>query len=756
MAKHRRKSRRQHARQSSSALLQNGLKAFRGGDYDGAIEMWERAGQQTPQMRPTSALAQVYFRRGLKRIYGQPSDLTGGIDDLSRAVGLLPDDPGYTYHLGLAAHRLGELGRAIPAYRAARKGGGEFANRAAYPLALALSQQGQEPSDDPVWSALSAEEQAMLCQSNAFRRRPYTLSPDAPPLWRGLASLDAGDHERARALLDEALQCPTGPVEEGMAHYYLGVLAAWGEDWDAARQHWNRARSSGLTLPRLEDAMGEVYHRLAEDRLESGDAESALAAGMEAVRHKPDDKRLGELTSQAHQRLAYEAASAGQWMDATQHWEAADHAEGGSFRLAYNLALAYERAEDFVAAGEKWREALRRRPRRDDHPDAIDDEQVSQLWRRAAEAYGKAGEYDEAVRVYRQAVKWNPDHVDTRMALAEMLLANGQPQAAENELGRILERDPDNIPALLRRGEAIAASGSWWWGNSPVSCWERVLELEPDNATARQLLADFYQDQADYHLSWAGYERAAEMYRQALEYQPGSGRILAALGGCHLRMNEQAVAQDYFEQALAAAPEDLSVYDQVIHAWLDVGQPDQAWEVMAKAEAAIETIPYDFYIHQAYYCIQQGGDLARPWLARAVEKAPPGEPAFMVIGEMAVTTRVWDIAREYLEQAVAAGQVVGQAHLMLGIVDAQEGDLGAAKKHWAEAEQIARRERDQDLLERAQMARVLFSGPPGLASLLMSLSGGPFGPSFPDFYDEDEDGDLFFFGEDDDDDEFWD
>jgi tetratricopeptide (TPR) repeat protein len=476
---------------------------------------------------------------------------------------------------------------------------------------------------------------------------------------------------------------------------------------------------------------------------------------MEALRHKPDDRRLGELISQAHQRLAYKAASAGQWTDATQHWEAADQAEGGSFRLAYNLALAYERAEDFIAAGERWREALRRRPRRDDHPDAIDDEQVSQLWRRAAEAYSKAGEYDEAVHVFRQAVKWNPDHVDTRMALAEMLLANGQLQAAANELDRILERDPDNVPALLRQGEVVAASGSWWRWNSPVSYWERVLELEPDNATARQLLVDFYQDQADYHLSWADYESAVEMYRQALEYQPENGRVLAALGGCYLRMDQQAIAQEYVEQALAAAPEDLNMYDQIIHAWLDVGQPDRAWEVMARAEAVVETIPYDFYLHQAYYCIDQDADTARPWLARAVEKAPPDEPVLMLIGEMAVTARVWIIAREYLEQALATGQYQGQAHVMLGIVDAQEGDLDAAEKHWDEAERIARRERDKDLLERARMARVLFSGPPGLANFLMSMGGGPFDPSLPDFYDEDDD-DLFFFDEDGDDDDFWD
>jgi len=747
MARRKRKSRRQHVRQSSAALLQNGLEAFRNGDYDRTIEAWEHVAQQSPQMQPALALAQVYFRRGLKRTYGQPSDPGAGLSDLSQAASLQRGDPCYAYHLGLAAHRLGALDRAIPAYRAARKDESAFAHRATYPLALALLQQGQNPSDDPVWPALTAEEQAMLRQADAFRRRPYTPSPDAPTLWRGLAALDAGDHEQTRSLLDEALHCATDPTEEGMAHYYLGVLAARNEDWDAARHHWNTARAAGLALPRLEDSMGEAYHRLAEEQLEGGDALAALAAAGEALRHKPDDKRLDELISQAHQRLAHEAASAGQWTTALEHWETADTAEGGSFRLAYNLALAYKRAEKFIAAGEKWREALRRRPRRADHADAIDDEQVSQLWRRAAEAYSKAGEYDEAVHVYRQAVKWNPDHVDTRMALAEMLLANGQVQAAENELGRILERDPDNVPALLRRGEAIAASGSWWWGDSPVSCWERVLELEPDNPAARQLLADFYQDQADYHLGWGEYGRAAEMYQRALEYQPKNGRILAALGGCHLRMGQQAVARNYFEQALAAAPDDLNVYDQIIQAWLSVDEHDQAWEVMKSAEAAVETIPCEFYINQAYHCVHQSSDLARQWLERAIEKATPDEPVLMIISEMAVTVRAWEIAREYLERAIAEGQYQEQAHLMLGIVDAQEGNLGAAKKHWAEAERIARKEHDEDMLERVQMARLLFSGPPGFASLLMGLGGNPFGPSLSDFYDEEDD---------DYDDDFWD
>lgn len=683
-------------------------------------------------MRPTPALAEACFRRGLKHLYGKSPETQTGLDDLKQAVKLQPDDPRYVYHLGLAAHRQGDLKEAVRAYHQVLGCEGEFASRAAYPLALALLQSDEDPAAALVWSALPAAEQAMLSQAGVFRRRPYTLSPNAPLLWRGLAALDtlgAGDREQALVALDSTLQNSTHPVERRMAHYYLGALAARDEDWSETRRHWNAARAAGLTTPRLTDNLGKVYHRLAEERLVGKDAQGALEAATEALRHKPNDKRLARLVSHTHQRLAYEAASTGQWSVALEHWKVADAAEGGNFRLAYNLALAYERAKEFIAAGEKWREALRRRPRRDDHPDAIGDEQVAQLWRRAAEAYSKAGEYDEAVRVYRQAVKWNPANVETRLALAEALLTNGQVQAAENELSRILERDPDNVPVLLRQGEVIAAKGSWWRWDSPTNYWERVLELEPDNPTACHLLVDFYQDRADFELSWNNYAGAVEMYQHALEYQPQNGAILAALGGCYLRMRKKANAQYYIAQALDNDPANLNVYGEIIHAWLDVDKPDQAWEVMGKAEIAIDVIPYEFYIIQASYCIRRSSELARPWLERAIEKAPSGEPIFAMIGEMAASAHAWEIAQEYLERAIAADRGAGQAYLMLGFIAIQNDDYRAADKHWRKAESIARQKQDGELMERVQMTRFLFSGPSGLARMLMGLGGGPFGGS---------------------------
>ncbi len=731
------KRKKRRRRQRAHTLKRNGWKDFKRGDYSQAIEIWEEVAEQTPNAIRADTLAEAYFRRGLERIYHQKSPPQAGLEDLQKACELAPDDACYAYHYGLAQHHLGDVEGAIRAYQTARELEGDFVERAAYPLALALLQNGDDPAANPVWDDLSAEEQVMLKQASTFRRRPYEPTPDTPLLWQALGALDQDKHKQASDLLNTVLENANDPHEQGLAHYYLGVLAGREEDWDEARHHWNTARAVGLTLPRLKDNLGELYHRLAEERLINDDPEGALASANEAAHNEEGSNKLQELISQAHQRLAYQAASNGRWQTAQEHWEAADKAEGGGFRLAYNLALAHERAEEFLTAGERWREALRRRPRRDDHPDEVDDEQVALLWRRSAEAYTKAGEYDEAVNVYKNAVKWNPDHLDTRMQLAETLLHNGQLQAAENELQRILDINADYVPALLRMGEVISAQGSWWRWEDPTIYWERALKLEPDNATARQLLVDYYQNEAEYYISWDNLNQACEMYQQALKILPKNGQILAALGGCYLRMGDDENAEHYIKEALTHAASDLKVYEEIIQAWFDLDEPDEAWSVLEQAETVVDFIPYEFYLAQAHYCIREYViEVVRPWIERAIEHAPPEAPIYIIIGEMAASAGEVDIGQEYLSQALKINQQPGQAHLLLGILSSIDGDIEKARRHWKQAERIARRNRDTSLEERIEHARILFSAPPGLLDMILRM--GPGGPLPLDLYEDDE------------------
>jgi tetratricopeptide (TPR) repeat protein len=708
--------RKRRPRKSASAKEQ-GIRAFKRSAYDIALNYWEQAKSAVP----ATLLAEAHFRQGLRLAYGKPPNFEQAREHVAQAIALQPEVLHYTYHLGLIAHQLGDLEAAISAYQQAQAEA-TLAPRVAYVWSMALLEQGTDPSASPLWAELSTEVQTRFNAALTFRRRPYTVSDTAPALWRGMAALDQGEIETAHAQLTTATE--SEKIYAAWAHYYLGVLAGQTEDWHEARRQWTKAVLKGLQLPRLHDNLGESYHRLAEERLSDQDFDGALEAATEAYRHVPDDNRLQLLLSNLHQQRGYAAARDGDWEAASQQWQQAYDFEGGSFRQAYNLALAAERAAAHIQAGEHWREALRRRPRSDNHPDAISDEQVAKLWRRTAEAYVRAGEYEEAIHVYKLAVKWNPDSLDTRIALVEGLLNNGQLTAAQNELERILNKDNDYIPALLLMGETCANMGYWWQASAAERYYRRVLELEPDNARARQGLSDYYLDRGDSLFHWRGPDYAIEYYEQALALQPDNPQILAVVGGCYLAQGESAKAQEFLERAQALGADNLQVVQELVHIYIVNGQHEKAWAVTRQTEAALGDLPFQFYLLIGLFCIEaQQVEMASPWLERVIEVAAPEEDALLVISEALMITPAIELAQTYIQRAMQTPENVGVGHAMLGMLAIRQGDPQTAESHLREADKIARRTRDAELKAQVAHTRQLLQIPSGLLNMMFNNPG---------------------------------
>lgn len=726
MAKKKKKDR---SAQSAHRLRLNGLQAFRDGHYDEALDAWERASELVPKQQPKAAMAEAYFRRGLKQ---QAENGDAALADLKQAVALQPDDPVYQYHLALARHRAGDLETAVSLYETVYQNSPKLRPRVAYPLCLALRQQEENPITHPAWQDLSAKAQDMLGQADVFRRRPYAPADDAPPLWHGLAALDNNDFETAEKWLATALEEANNSYEEAISHYYLGVLAARQEDWPAAARRWVAAHQAGLNRPRLSDNMAELFHRLAEKRLQEGNVTTALNAAKEAARHGADDNHLQSLQAQIQQHLGYQAAQRSQWATARRHWQEAQELDGGSFRLAYNLALVYEQEREFEAAGDTWREAMRRRPRRDDHPDAISEKQVAQLWRRAAAAYEKAGEFDAAVKVYRNAVKYSPENVEIRLDLAHVLHVNGQEEAALNELDRILERDPKNIQALLRYGEILAHSYGWWYGREALGYWEKVLEIDPNNSEARQLLVDYYQDRAEASMSWRATEEAIDYLEMAHDHQPENGYILAKIAYCYLRQDDTEMFREYSQQALQISPQDVDVYDKLIEAWLIEDEPDEAWALLDQAEATIPKIPSGFYIEFAAYCFNQldNHEWGRIWLERALANAPADDALLVEICEFAIYFRIFDLAKHYLAEAQQRVENKAEVTFLWAKFYFQQGDWQEAGLQVRRAERLARQQRDGELLDQIAHLRYLVNSP--VADVMGPIMNQYTGPGMPD------------------------
>ncbi|HNT75333.1 MAG TPA: tetratricopeptide repeat protein [Anaerolineae bacterium] len=737
MTKHKRRHTPQGRRaQRPAALKQEGAREFKSGHYHQAIALWDEVSKTAADLVPKEALAEALFRHSLEGLRIQGPNFNAIIADLRRALTLKPDDPIYTYHLGLAAHRQGDLQTALEAYQKVRQCDKVLAARAAYPLALLLLQLGKDPTADPVWAALPVAQQKLLQAAAAFRRRPYLPAEDAPALWRALAALDRGECDTAHALLRSLADAPESHEDAGLAHYYLGVLAAQDEAWHEARREWTKAVLKKARAAALSANLSELYHRLAEEHLIAGNLVGALDAAQEAERRCPDDARLQRLLSHIYQSQGYQAAIAAQWPAALEHWTKAYHLEEGSFRLAYNLALTHEKMENFFEAAELWREALRRRPRRSDHADAISDEQVAKLWRRTAEAYLRAGEYNEAINVYKLAVKWHPEDLNTRMALVEGLIDNGQLQAARNELERVLAQNGDYIPALLRMGEILAHTEYWWYASGAETYYTRVLKLEPDNAAARKGIADMYIQRGDEYFRWQGPQVALPYYQKALEFQPQSGLVNALLGGCFMALKQPDLAEPYLDAALDYGRGNMEIYNELLHIWLSYDNEAKAWEVMAQAEATIPNIPIQTYLIPAIYCLQMGRfDLARSWLEHVVTHAQPEEQPLFMVGQLLSLTPALDLAAEYLERAIAAGQQTGLAYTTLALIAARQQDTPQAKKYLAQAEKLQRQTHDPELRQQIDSVRSLITMPPDMLNMMINnpslLGGGPFGNGGP-------------------------
>ena len=740
------------SRQSTDDLLRNGREAFAEGDYSGALNTWERAARQLPAAKqPRAAMAEAYFRRGVERSVASEEE---GYLDLQRAVGRQPANRLYRYHLALAAQRLGLLGEAIEIYRELRQQADEVAERAAYPLALALSQQGQAITETEVWAALTPAQQQALQIGDLFNRRPYEVPEDAEPLWQGLAAFDEGNYDVARPALTQARAGP--PAAQGIANFYLGAMAAVEEKWADAVVAWEAAGAAGFEPERLRNNLGEAYHRLAETRLEEGSVEDAHQSALAANRYKDDDNQLNQLLAHLYQHKAHAAVGQQKWNRAITNWESAERIDGGNFRLAYNIALALEKLEDYGEAAERWREAMRRRPRRDDHPDALTDEQVARLWQHTAEAYVRIGDYEEAARVYNTAVKWQPDNLTIRLARAESLLVDGRFEAAENEVERILKQDADYIPGLLLKGDLYSSYSNWYGDKIAVPAWERVLNLDPGNVEAEQRLVDYYLNRAEEALEWPGFwtkGSVIDAYQKALAYRPEDGRIEARLAQAYLFFGEEEAAETYREQALAHAPQDEQVYQYLIIGYMAVQDMERALALADRAQETIPDLPFTFNLNMASNCLyNQAWEMAEPWLARAEAQAPADVPVYLLIAEMSMTVAGAEmVARTYLEKALAADQQPGHAHALWGILEARDGEMKEARRHWQQAERLARETEDEELLERVEKIQTFFSDS-------SNFFRAPFGGDVyidDDFFFEDDDlyfeDDDLFLDEDDDD-----
>ncbi len=689
--------------QSIAALKRNGKKAFDQAAYADAIETWQRALKKRKDSTLNEALGEAYFRLAMKTEVNDQR-----LTALQEAATYQPNDERVGYHIGLTQLRLGLLKEANVQLARVKKQ--PFAKRAAFPLAVTQTQLDKRVTQRKL---LSADQLALLDQLSEFQRRPYQA--DSPATLRGFVAYDNGEWESAEKELSDALTTAS-PDEQAVLHKYLGNIAAQKEQWAVALTHWQQAAQLGLQDATLDENLGEIYHRLAEEALEAGNSKRAGQLANEAHRFKSDDNQLNSLLAHLQMQQGNAEAQAQQWREAVHQWEMVEKVQGGSFRLAYNLSLAYEKLGDHELAAEKWREVLRRRPRSAGHVDALNDDEVAQIWKRAAEAYIKDEQYDEALTVYRSAIKYDSENLPLRMAFAEAALTEGHFQTAENELDRILEQKADYIPALMLLGEVRIESSRGWWGSDPTRSWQRVLEIDPNHQEARNALADFHLNEIEEPRGWFYAGKAEDHVQKALEYAPNRPDVLyqVAIYELDKKDADYDIVAGLFDRLLQNSGRNLEMYGRVLSAWLIEYEDERAEQVIQLATERKLNVTASLYVSVATFCYRiEREDIGPYWAEKAKQVAKPDEPILSMIGEALTFAGEPEAGRDYLQQALQVERPVARIHYVLGVAAAQLNDMKTAKREWLHAERVARRHKDSKLLDDIEQMRMVYDSPFG-------------------------------------------
>lgn len=154
---------------------------------------------------------------------------------------------------------------------------------------------------------------------------------------------------------------------------------------------------------------------------------------------------------------------------------------------------------------------------------------------RQANQHLSAGKIDEALSLYRQAIKKNPGFCWHHHYLGESLAKSGNWEAAVAAYETALELNPSSAWSHYRLGEAFAALGK---AEEALASYSQAVELSPDFSVFQKTLADAMTRKGET-------KNAGLAYSKSLELQPNQAEVerkLYDLARTHLLAQEYDLA----------------------------------------------------------------------------------------------------------------------------------------------------------------------------------------------------------------------
>jgi tetratricopeptide (TPR) repeat protein len=195
------------------------------------------------------------------------------------------------------------------------------------------------------------------------------------------------------------------------------------------------------------------------------------------------------------------------------------------------------------------------------------------------------GDPQEALRALEEAQKRDPDSLETKQLLADVLLIVQHFDEARNQLNEILLRDPDNQDALYSLSLLESAEGRI---SEQKEILTRILQINPQNDRAQAAMGEIL-------LREKKYADAEKIFVQSLDKNPDNLVALIGMGNTQLRQGRAEDAAKTLTRAIDRQPDYPFAYSDRSRAYSDSGDFVEAEADLTKAISLIPDYAWNYY-----------------------------------------------------------------------------------------------------------------------------------------------------------------
>ncbi|XP_077565884.1 protein O-mannosyl-transferase TMTC1 [Stigmatopora nigra] len=162
--------------------------------------------------------------------------------------------------------------------------------------------------------------------------------------------------------------------------------------------------------------------------------------------------------------------------------------------------------------------------------------------------YYNTGRYDEALRVYREAVSLQPESTDIWLALAQVLTMAGRTKEAEKMTLDIISRGNDCVECYRLLSSIYSKHGNH---TEALEALNRALGLNPHDLAVK---AELYFSKGNQLREMNQLDLAFQSYQLAVELKPDQSQAWMNMGGIRHMKGDYAAARMYYQKALSLNP----------------------------------------------------------------------------------------------------------------------------------------------------------------------------------------------------------